>query len=317
MLNEPPANLNPKPAAPPPPPVAETPKPADAAPLPEAAEPPAGETPPEPEAAKPPEEDADAKRVGQMLMQVRRREADLVERQQRLSRGEAELARQQQERTAWQQERQRFEQFVRTDPIEFLTRSMGITREHLAERLVNGRPSPNEDLVGLKQELQAMRAEREQEKAAKAKADQQSAIDRELDAFADEAKASEKTHPHAAKYPRKKLRDMAWRIARESSAYLTNQELLGRIEDELSETAALYRGNTQEQPNPESKPKNGAENKSAGTAPAAPGAADKGNDAKPPPPLFTDPEAERAHVLAELAKLRAAKKAAANGTVKP
>lgn len=355
LEQQPPANLNtftPKPGGNPPPPVlapdtpaAPTPpaaqtKPADAASTPPATPPAAAdgkvapappavaERPSDPpaapvEPAKEPEKAKEEDRAGKLLLQVRAQQKAVVEQTQRLRREQQEWEPVKLQMAQWQQTRAQFEQAVKADPLTFLERAYGITREHLASRILNdGKPDPREGDIETRRVVGELREELKALRQAKELEDTRTATQRELDQFAQEAVEAAVSHPHASKYPKAKLTAMGMRIARDHIAEgvrLTNQEILDKIEEELSETVALYRGTTEQPATRSDPPNSGKENAPAASTQPAPTLPQRAGEVasapgKPADILMMTPEQEIAHVRAEIARLTGRK---ANGTAKP
>ncbi len=209
---------------------------------------------PKPKAEKPKAEPAEEeRRLGSLANSLRQREKALVEKQQTFSREREEFARFRQTTTAQLEQHQRMAAMAAQDPIAWLERSFGLTREDLAARLVNGKPRPEEAMSAQERRLADLERQLKEERDARATAEKETHKDRELAKFVDEARAGEERWPHAAKWSDAKLKAKAWELALENSrkgVRVTNEDLLDAIEEELSEIAALRQPAT-----PASKPK--------------------------------------------------------------
>lgn len=268
----------------------------------------APESLPAPTAEPPASPKPDEPKEGKLLADIRAREAKLVTQRQAFGREQEQLQR---DRAALDHDRQQLQaysnerQLAAADPVRYLREVHKYDDKAIASRLLNGgRPGPDELNDATKRELQAIREELAEERKQKAEAAYQARVDAELAKFENQARAGADKWPLAAKLAQPRLHAHGLRIAQSAHAEgrpLTNEEILDRLEEELTEYADL-RG---KQP----------------AAPATPAPKSKGNPGNDSPPsagstngqngstksvLKMTPEELKAYTLAELKRKREA-----------
>lgn len=211
--------------------------------------------PPKPKAEKPKVEPAeDEKRLGSLANSLRQREKALVEKQQTFTRQREEFDRFRTTTTAQLEQHQRMTAMAAQDPITWLERAHGFTREDIAARLVTGRARPEEAQGAQAREIADLREQIKKDREARQAEQAESNKDRELTKFVTEARAGDERWPHAAKWNEAKLRAKAWELALENTrkgVRVSNEDILDAIEEDLAEIAALRQPAT---PAPKPKP---------------------------------------------------------------
>jgi hypothetical protein len=210
---------------------------------------PAGEAPEaeEPNAEpKPKEEEPPADRI---TAQLRAREKAFVGKQTAFARERAEFdqykqsteAQIAQHRTQVAQSQQVLE-LVRQDPLQLL-RAVGWTPELIAERLSNGnKPSPQEIRAQARRELAEGRREIAAERQRLAQLAEEAEEEKELSQFVTGARSDQTRWPLSSRYSEAKLRSQGLAIVHHYAAQgiaLSNEEVLDKLEDELTEIASL------------------------------------------------------------------------------
>lgn len=213
-----------------------------------------GETPAEEKPAEP------TPREGRLLGEIRQRERKLVEERARFKRERAEFDDLRRRYDAAIQQANDVLSMSKSDPFGFFEKFHGIKRE--AFGVANRGQDPGASVAAAQQsaevaQLRRQLEERDQRERAREAEDSRQQI---LNAFVDRAAKGAATWPMAAKLGRERLLRLGESIAlaaRERHVTLQDEEILDRIEEELSEIVALG--------NPKSSASGGAP-KDSGTA---------------------------------------------------
>lgn len=176
------------------------------------------------------EEKKEPPKEGRLLADLRAREAKLVEAKQRFARERSGFDAYRKRTEAELTEARERNALAAKDPFAYLERYHGVKRESFG--IATGKdPGPS---VALEQ-ANARIAQLEQMM-------RQSSEQRALDEFERRAKGGGERWPLASRYSAQKLRTRGWEIATRHASEgvtLTDEEVLDKIEEELSEIASL------------------------------------------------------------------------------